>query len=684
MVFNLVKEETLFNANVELSTHWMIVGYKDEIPHMQKEKKSPLGINFPFTTHIDKFPYVGSLDIKGNPVHIKRVGDATEYIKIKKLYEDKNYELALDLCNEVIKEYPTSLFRAELFFYKIRTYSKLDENEKLIEVSKEYLRDYSSDENVAEVLSLTARSYNKAGLNSDAEYFYDRLFSEHYDSVYAKWGYIYMAEVLETSGSNAKAQTLYEKALSETDDIDVAVVAAFKLSKILLSNAKMSEAAKHIEKIALVKPNYFIEDKTNSISMMYEFADNNDFISAATIAKALYENMGVTEDEYEELVKNVGIWLSQSSKKKEALVALNIYVEKFPDGIYLTDVKVAKDSLFFDINDNNTTTKFETYDKLINEYAGDRIGDKALYEKVKLLIEQKMFKEALSLEDDITKLDKVEYGDVPELITDAAIGVMELSLKQKECNNVLLISSKYSIELSSEWDDGIYECAMKGGDFALAKKMADRNMKSKDLELRKKWLYRYIKIDFATGNYSNVIEASKELITLISSDKESPYMDVYRNLFDTYQRLENSQKMIESISKLINIYGEDYIDIDRYVAVMGVGSDKKDTNLAIEYGEKVLNIQKKSDLRPQTPHVEFTLYEAYMQKENYNKALEIIKQLDGVKLSKNETSRQKYLLGNVLERLWKDKESKEAYQEAVDTDPTSAWAGLAKSAKSLE
>lgn len=684
IVFNLTKEETIFSAKVELSEHWMIVGYKDKPPYIQKEKKSPLALNLPFTAHENRFPYVGSLDIKGNPVHIKRVGDATEYIKIKKLYEDKDYEFALELCDEVIKEYPNSLFRAELLFYKIRIHSKLQENDKLIDISKEYLREYSSDENVAEVLALTAKAYNKVGLNSDAEYFYDRLFSEHYDSVYAKWGYIYMAEALEGSANYSKAQTLYEKALSETDNIDVAVEAAFRLSRVLISNTKMSEAAKHIEKIALVKPSYFAQDKVESIYMMYDFAESNDFISAATIAKALYENMEVVEDEYEELVKNVGIWLSQSSKKKEALIALNIYIEKFPDGIYLSDVKFAKDALFFDVNDDNTTTKFETYDKLINEYSGDRIGDKALYEKMKLLIEQKMFKEALSLEDYIAKLDRVEYGDVPELIPDTAIGVMKLSLREKECNNVLLISSKYSIELSSEWDDGVYECAMKGGDFELAKKMADRNIKSKDLELRKKWLYRYIKIDFATGNYSNVIEASKELITLIGIDKESPYLDVYRNLFDVYQRLENRNKMIESIAKLMDIYGEDYIDIDRYAAVMGVGSEIKDTNLVIEYGDKVLNIQKNSTSKPQTPYVEFTLYEAYMQKENYDKALEVIKQLDGAPLNKNNMSRQKYLLGSVLERLWRDKESKEAYQQAIDIDPTSAWAGLAKSAKSLE
>ena len=38
--------------------------------------------------------------------------------------------------------------------------------------------------------------------------------------------------------------------------------------------------------------------------------------------------------------------------------------------------------------------------------------------------------------------------------------------------------------------------------------------------------YRYIKIDFATGNYSDVIDASNELITLIQNDKVSIYFSI--------------------------------------------------------------------------------------------------------------------------------------------------------------
>jgi hypothetical protein len=141
--------------------------------------------------------------------------------------------------------------------------------------------------------------------------------------------------------------------------------------------------------------------------------------------------------------------------------------------------------------------------------------------------------------------------------------------------------------------------------------------------------------------------------------------------------------MIEAMGNLIKVYQDDYLDIDRYVAIMSVGSEKKDNNLVIEYGEKVMKIQKISSSNAQSPFVELALYEAYIQKENYNRAYDVIKSLDTLELSKENRARQKYLLGNVLSKLWRDAAAQKAYQESIDADKDSAWAQLAKSAKAL-
>ena len=116
---------------------------------------------------------------------------------------------------------------------------------------------------------------------------------------------------------------------------------------------------------------------------------------------------------------------------------------------------------------------------------------------------------------------------------------------------------------------------------------------------------------------------------------------------------------------------------------MGVGVSKKDNTIIIKYAKDVILIQEKSNSFTQSPYVEFTLYAAYIDIEDFNKALETIKSLNNVELNKKDKARQQYLLGSVYTKLWRDSEAKKAYDEVIKLDPTSAWAELARSAKSM-
>lgn len=116
---------------------------------------------------------------------------------------------------------------------------------------------------------------------------------------------------------------------------------------------------------------------------------------------------------------------------------------------------------------------------------------------------------------------------------------------------------------------------------------------------------------------------------------------------------------------------------------MTIGSEFKDDNIIIKYATQVIDIQTSSNSFAQSPFVEFTLYQAYINKDDFNKALDVIKLLNTVDLSKEQRSRQKYLLGTVYSRLWRDDEAKQAYQEAIDANPKSAWAKLAQGAMNI-
>lgn len=139
--------------------------------------------------------------------------------------------------------------------------------------------------------------------------------------------------------------------------------------------------------------------------------------------------------------------------------------------------------------------------------------------------------------------------------------------------------------------------------------------------------------------------------------------------------------MLESIKNIEDIFSIQSQDIERYLSVMAVGSNLKDDAIVIKYGTIVMQIQKKSQTYVQTPFVEFTLFQAYINKEDYNQALDVIASLNDKELSISQRARQKYLLGFTYNKLWREKEALEAYNEAIKADPKSSWAELAKSAK---
>ena len=681
-IFNLTQDDSVFSADVKISKAWSIIGYKKELPLLKSEDRSPLAINFPFFMQKDKMPFVGSLDLHGNPVHIKTVGDVKKYLKVKEYFRKKRYDDALDLIDEIISDYPNTLFKPELTYYKIKLFDKLKDYDSVISSAKIFLREYSSDENIPEVLSLMAKAYAKMSQTTDADYFFDRLFSEHKGNVFAQKGYIYKGEMLEDNGANKDAIKYYKKALYETKDLEVAASAAYHLSNILLLNAP-KKSANYVMKIIDAKKSFFMEDIKQSMKLMSGLADAKEYKAAAAIADALLKSMGPGYDEYEDLLKDKALWLAKTDDKEAALKALNAYIKKFPDGDYIDAIDTAKDGLFFERKDLNATAKLAEYDNLMQDYAGDTIAKKALYEKAKLLLNLKEYAKILAMRKEIESLDESSYPDKESILTQAAMGEMEASLKEKNCKNVLVVSNEYNITLSNRWDEGIYNCAMMGGDFKLAKSIASKNLESKNIDERKAWLYRYAKIDFATGNYSECVDVAKDLVALIENPKTSKYKDIYRYLFDAYSRLGEKEGMIESMTKIEDIYGLDYQDIDRYVAMIGLATDLKDDKMVIKYGSKVMQIQKSSHSHAQSPYVEFTLYGAYMNLGKYQNALDVIASLNGVKLNKEDRARQKYLLGTVLSKLWRDSDAKRAYKEAIEADPTSAWAKLAKSALAL-
>lgn len=679
--FNLLNDKETFSAKDDYASHWVVVGYDETIPFIKDDAYGDKSINFPIQHDVTLHPFIGGLDMQGNPIKMTRIKDVSEYLVIKKYFEQKRYEEALASINELLTTYPDTIFRSELILYKIRCYHEKEDPEALISEAKQFIREYSSDVNIAEVLADIANAYAKIALFSDADYFFDRLFSEHPDSPFTHLGYIYKAQQLEASGSTTKAMEYYERALHLSRDRDTAAHAAFRLATLSMEQGNIKAAIDYVNKILQGYSEYFGNHYEQSRDMALDFASRMQFKTAADITGALLKTMERTDDTYEQLLRDQGMWLAETSDKEAALQAFNTYIEKYKFGTYIEEIQKQKDALFFDVNDDNASERLQRFDELMSTYAGDSIAQRAIYEKAKLLNEVGAYQKVLDMKSQLESLDPTLYTDIDNILATAAKHAIEAALQTKACAKVVELSRSYDSNLSHQWDAQLFECFVAAGSYDTAKTIAQEHLGSKNYDERVAWLERYIRIDFALGNYTAVIDATKELIALRDIPKQNGPM--YRILFDAAQRLGEKETMLDAITTIEAVFGLNYDDIERYTQMVTVAKDLHDNVMIESFAKKVMQLQKRAQSFTQTPYIEFTLAQALMDNNKFSEALEVIKTLDTRSLKASQRARQKYLLGMLYQKLGKQALGRRAYEESISADANSSWGKLAADAKAL-
>ena len=678
MITDLSKSESSFEADISESSHWMVIAYKDKIPFIDESKKSAFSINFPVNIKSDATPYVGALDINAKPVSISNVQDVSNYLELKHLYSIKKYEQVLELCDETIENFKDSIFLSDVMLYKIRSLHHLDESEEVIELAKVYMRENSSSSSMPEVLAYTARAYSKIGLYIDADYFYDRLFDEHDDSRFSKLAMIFKAEQLDDAGNSKKAVEYFKKALYSTKDMAIAAYAAFKISEYEVDHKRAKEASKYITKISEKKSDYFFENRVASTEMAEKMYDMNEFYSSYLILKNLLKNLKKSDDDYERLLKNIIVTLSKTDKVDITLDYIEQYNKSFKYGDYLSEVEIAKDSLFFDKKDLNVSAKLQEYNTLIEKYNSDKIGDKALYKKAKLLFANARYQEVLDLNSSLASLESSEYSDTNTLITQSAQNLLMKKLEVNVCKDVVDLYKRYALAPFEEM--GVYNCAREISHYQLAKDIAKKYLHVKNLDTRITWLYRYIDVLYDMREYKELIVASNDYIALASKDK---YNNIYRLRFDAFKSLKQDINRINSITKIEDNFGLDTKDIERFSSMISLGQKMGDDVMIENYARKVIRIQERANIHSQTPFVEFSLIEALGRNKKSSEAIKVLQMLIKEDIKVSSQARAHYLLGSLYLKAEKIALAKKEFEASVSADAKSAWAKLAKDALSL-
>jgi len=657
--------------------HWMIIGYVNKLPLINPETTPPLGINFPIQMSELSLPSVGALDISGVPIRLDQVQDVADYMRIKSAYASGNYK---ELANDVDKlflHYPDTIFKAELLLYKMRGYHKTDENEALLEVSKEFIREYSDDENMAEVLAYTANAYSNVGLQADGTYFYERLFKEFPNSKYAALGMIFLGDQFLSGGKTKEAAYYFEKALYMTKDIEIASMAAIRLAKLSLDKGDVERSSKLFEKIIEGNAKYLLHDISGNYDNARAFANRKYQKTGADILTAITNNLSSGDDRYEVMIKDIGLWLSETDDKHGAYEALKKYQSMYPDSQYSTEVQETLDSLFYIPEDANKTALMAEYENLETKYADQEIGQKAALEKAKLLYSEKRYQAVLDLEG-----SGIEKEDgYSELQHDSAKALALMNLEKGKCARAINLSQEYNLSLEARFDESLYTCSYKTGNYALAKTTAQKHLKDK--EKRLEWLYNYAKTLNKSAEYKELTKVAADVISLADIEKSALYDDVLQDAFYAYEHLGDSTGMIKTIKELEKRRGLKYDDIELYVSMIKLGLKEHDDIIIQTYANKAMALQEKTNSYSQSPFVEFAALQVLKAQKNDKAALALLNKLVKRDLNAKEKSRVQYMFGSVLMKEGNKAEAKKAFEASIRADEKSAWAGLSKDALEL-
>lgn len=681
--FDLHKTSYLYVSEISPAKRWSMLGYTDKMPLVGSTKKNADALNLPIRTSKEMYPYVGGLDLKGNPIKMKRIQDVNDYMEIKKAYKSDNYAKTLSMAKQTLEKYPNTIFKNELLLYQIRALHFLEKNEELLVLSKQFIRQYSGDQAIAEVLAYTGDAYSKIGQVSDSDYFYKRLFSEYEESPFATQGMFLKAQQLEILGKQKEAVKYYRQVLDNTKDVDLASAAAFKLANIDIVFGHLDKAKIYIDKIVRANPGYFSKVREQSVSMINTYTENKDPKTAAKITLCLMEKSLPKSDDHQSLLKNLGLLYAVSGEKEKALARFDEYLKLYPYGAGMEEIKHAKDGLFFEKSEPKGKEGIKKYNDLIDRYGNDLVGQKALYKKAQLLLKEEKFQEVLDIESDLHRLNTKDFSDINTIIGQSAIALTKQKLQALKCSEAMTLHKMYRIKLQPQWDGLTFDCALRMGNFPVAKKIATPHLKASTIAERQVWLARLAKVHLRLGEYKEAIRAGKEAAALLEAQKNPSINSVYRTLFDAAERLGDDVKMIEYIKGCEDAFGTNFADIERYTQMVSVGLKRKDEALVQNYAKRVVALQNRTKAYTQSPFIEFTLAQSLINQEKNNEALEVLKSLNARKLTPEKRSRQQYLIGSLAMKLGKTSQAKTAFGASIKADAKSAWGKLAKDALGL-
>ena len=678
-------KEVLVQAPQKSYRHWMIV-FEEEPLYVTT--KAHQGLDFPIPFERYQHPFVDALDLNGAPISYAQTKDIELYLEIKRLYEKEDYTKVIKEAKKGLTSFPNSIFRSDMELFAIRSMDKVLENkeenrqsslseEALLELSKQWIKSFPSDENLPEVLMIMLKSYLTLGSKADVGYIMDTLMVEHPESLFTKRAMLIFADTLFAQREKEKAVKLYKEVLYSTKDVDLASQAAMRLAEHQIDVGNRQEATEYLQKILNANQEYLRKNKKASLKLANRLAEHQLYDLSGQIYATLLSAAAHVGDNQEILLKESGNIYAKAGMIDKAYEQYERYLREYPQGEYANDVQMSLDELFFQKTKTSETLGY--YDSLIKQYANSAIGQKALEQKAIFLFEQKRYKEVLEHEDALLLLPSIDNALPQSFLYETANHFMVQELQNNACQEVVQLIETYKLQIIPPIDEEkLLTCFITTSRYERAQEIAKVHLQDTNLSQRFFWMQSYAIATLKLKTYATLDMTLSQDILSLSKQLQIPVkLELLEALFTQAIYTKNLQKGLEYLALVEKDYPNAAHILDLYAAMIGLANDQKEDLILTTYAPKMMAWQKKLHTTLYSPFVEFNYIAALKRlgknQEAYAVVVELVK---NPSLKPDELVRVLYHGGEISLKLNDKAKAKEYFFKCTQMKEKSPWVNI--------
>lgn len=645
--FDLKSEIAIPKERPKDSRVWQIIGFEGEIPFLSG--KSYNGLNFPIHIPNSALPSIAELNIDASPLIFEEGADLGAFLNLQSYYQNKQDAETIAAADNILNNYPNSIFARDALLYKIRAMSRTTQvPDDAINIAKAWIKAYPTDTNVPEVLYIIAKNYAKLRIFNESRYYYSRILEEFEDSKYAQYALVGMAHNLATNGDRRQPPTLYARAYENAKDLDTASFVALNWAQWALKNDDKKGAENLISKVVSANPNYFLAHIDSSTAQLALWAENGLYALSAKAGESMLKKL--TNDNFKEkLMLNVGNWYELASMPSDAYRVYSEFLQLFAnESDEIPTIKKRSDNLLFLLDEGDMEKQITQYDYIIATYPNSDNAKLAYQKKAQNLLALGRYKEVLEL--------KSHLEENSEIVKNAYIAIIENS---KDCAEMISYYNESRVITNNARE--LFECLFNASLFELARGLSSEMLPNASGESKILWLYNEARVNYALNDYNRAASASRDVMGVTKDFAQK--LNAGEMLFFSLVNLGRKNEAISVFNELVKIAPQNRALIPMTKEMLSFALNDGD-NIAVEkYAKDLIALQKRHKTYEFSPFAELSYADVLFSDNRFSEMLKVLTNLHNA--NNAESQKAHYLRGSAYYELGNNAKAKAEFQQCV-------------------